>query len=292
MGRQLSLSVAVFSAGEGYMEQIVMKPKGWLRPPRQARSIINAKELRALADSLIDIGFISPILAMPDGEVIAGDRRRQAAMLHDGITDVPVLIIHDIEHARDIRIRRVSENIQRVDISLWDKYVECRGFKEDEPDLAAKDIAALLHVDASSITRYLCLDHCIEAVRQAVRDERIGLKACYDISKAPAEDQPHLLVEALKGRKATKKKGEADAGTVPANSTATLVNVKIPLPGGKSILLKGEHAYAELAKTLRKAANHVEAALKQHVEPGDFDAFMLERVSEKASPVAAKRVKA
>jgi ParB/RepB/Spo0J family partition protein len=270
------------------MEQIEMKPKGWLKPPRQARFEIDKEELQRLADSLFTIGFLSPILATRGGEVVAGDRRRQAAMLHDGITDVPVVIVADME-SRELRIRRVSENLQRVDISLYDKYVECRGFLDDEPDVTAKKIACLLNVDPSSITRYLSLDNCIEEVHQAVRDKRIGVKACYKISLTPPEQQPRMLAEALaKANKTT----QDDAGTVPVQSPAKLSNVKIPLPGEKSIVIKGEHSLDELARLLRKALNGVDAARSQHIEPGEFDAFMQQRTACKAKPEPAKKMKA
>ena len=220
------------------LENIVRKPKSWLKAPRHRRSRINEAELRELANSLVSIGFINPIECLPDGEIISGDRRAMAAMLDERITDVDVKIVSDPLTAKEIRIRRISENLQRADLSFWDKYQECRGFIEDEPGITGKAIATALSVDESSITRYLCLDRCIEEVKQAAKAERIGMKACYEISKEPLERQAELLANALSGgavqvAKARKQRNGAGAAVKAAK-------IKIALPSGVLITMAGE----------------------------------------------------
>jgi ParB-like chromosome segregation protein Spo0J len=244
------------------MIQIVMKPKNWPKPPRYGRATIDRALLQHLADSLEAIGFINPIECLPDGETVSGDRRRQAALLKESITEVPVRIISDPLKAMALRIRRVSENLQREDLTLWDKYQECKGFMEDQPGITGKEIAAAINVDASTIPRYLCLDHCIAEVRQAAKDGLIGMKATYEISKEPLERQQALLAEALAGGAAQVARARKRRnGSVPAVRTA---RIRIPLAtdtargivtiaGDEIDLEDGENILKEAMKAVRAA---------------------------------------
>ena len=135
------------------MNPIVMKPKNWLTPPRHGRRRYSQAKLLHLLDNIKCNGFFTPIEALPSGEIVSGYHRWLAAMLDDGMTDVPTRILSEPLTATEIRIRRVSENLQRVDLSFWDKYLECKGFVDDEPEISHQEIAAMLNVNKSTITR-------------------------------------------------------------------------------------------------------------------------------------------
>ena len=263
-------------------ELAVMKPKGFLKPPRQQRTRDDQAGIRLLAENILAIGMLNAIVALASGEIIAGHRRYQAVMLKDEITHVPVRIIDDPLAARDIRVRRISENLQRNDLSFYDKYLECLGFREDEPDITAREIAELLHVDGSSITRYLCLDHVIEAVKQAAMEDRITMRAAYEISKEPFDRQEELLAEALAGgTERVAKARRKPVGTVPGG--VKLARIKLVTPSGYELMIRGEAMTLEdAAEELTKTASMLRNAEKQNHDVKTFMALCRKRAEDNA----------
>jgi ParB family transcriptional regulator, chromosome partitioning protein len=255
---------------------IVMKAKTWLKPPRRRRKHIDQAELRRLADSIVSLGMMNPIECTPTGEIISGDRRGLAALGDDRITEIPVRIVSDPLTATQIRIRRVSENLQRSDLSLQDKYEECKGFMEDQPGISQKEIAALLHVDASTITRIMALERCVLEVRENA--DVIGVRALYDIAKESPERQKELLQKALEGgaaEVAKARKQRSVNGTVPAAKAAKL---RIPLPSGVVITVAGEELSLEDAiRELSDALAEMRKAEKQNLDIKTFAAVCRDR---------------
>jgi ParB-like chromosome segregation protein Spo0J len=259
------------------MEMVAKKSKFWLKPPRHFCKRMNDAKLRHLGNNILQLGMLNPIECLPDGEIISGLHRWLAVMPLDAIDDVPVRIISDPITDKKIRIRRLSENLQRSDLSFHDKYLECREFKKDEPDITSKELAVLLDVDASTITRYVCLDDCIEAVQLAAMERRIGMKACYEIAKEPAERQAELLEEALAGgAKQVTKARRKPTGTVPGAKSSKIKvvlasGVVITIGGGESLSL--EDAIAELSEAL----SEMRKAEKQGLDAKTFMAVCRDR---------------
>src|SRR6266853_5675984 len=56
-------------------------------------------DVRALADSIAEVGLLHPIVVTPEGRLIAGQRRLQACRLL-GWQDVPVTIVDLLQAAR------------------------------------------------------------------------------------------------------------------------------------------------------------------------------------------------
>jgi ParB-like chromosome segregation protein Spo0J len=237
------------------MEQSVKRPKTWLKPPRRGRSVIDQAELRELADNIVAIGMLHPIHCLATGEVISGNRRRLASLLDDRITEVPVVIVSDAITAKELRIRRSSENVQRAD-SLLDKFEECKGLLEEGPGATQSDVARMLNVHPSTVTRIMSLETCIPEVRAAA--DAIGIAAVYKLSGETPERQAELLARILdKGRKqpggnCTVQSG--DGGSTPPPSFT------IHLPEAKAVTLKGADSYDATIELLKKALADVEAA--------------------------------
>src|SRR6266853_2752643 len=68
-------------------------------------------DLRALADSIAEVGLLHPIVVTPEGRLIAGQRRLQACRLL-GWSYVPVTIVDLIQAARG----EAHENFVRKDL--------------------------------------------------------------------------------------------------------------------------------------------------------------------------------
>src|ERR1700730_16297644 len=56
-------------------------------------------DVRALADSIAEVGLLHPIVVTPEGRLIAGQRRLQACRLL-GWKDVPVMVVDLLQAAR------------------------------------------------------------------------------------------------------------------------------------------------------------------------------------------------
>ncbi len=245
------------------MDQLIWKPKQWLKVKRPNRTHEDEAALRRLGDSMKNNGQQQPINCLPDGTIISGERRWRAAMLTDGLDEVWVRIVSDPLTAKQIRVLRITENLHRLDISPWEKYLECQGFREDDPDMTAKEMAEALCVDSSTITRYLSPKDCIESVREQLRLGRIGIKACYEISKAAPEDQPVLLARALGGSAdevaRESRKSRNGSSSAPAVRTA---KIKCPLPSGQVVTVAGgELSLEEAIESLSEALKLMKGAL-------------------------------
>src|SRR6202165_2782180 len=68
-------------------------------------------DVRALADSIAEVGLLHPVVVTPDGRLIAGQRRLEACRLL-GWTDVPVTIVDLYQAARG----EAHENLVRKDL--------------------------------------------------------------------------------------------------------------------------------------------------------------------------------
>lgn len=68
-------------------------------------------DLRALADSIAEVGLLHPVVVTPDGRLIAGQRRLEACR-HLGWDDVPVTVVDLLQAARG----EAHENLARKDL--------------------------------------------------------------------------------------------------------------------------------------------------------------------------------
>src|ERR1039457_2911875 len=68
-------------------------------------------DLRSLADSISEVGFLDPVVVTPEGRLIAGQRRLQACR-QLGWTEVPVTSVDLLQAARG----EAHENFVRKDL--------------------------------------------------------------------------------------------------------------------------------------------------------------------------------
>lgn len=92
-------------------------PVANLRPAADNPRRHPAAQLTKLQRSLRDYGFNNPILATPDGEIIAGEARWKAAQA-EGHADVPVIVLSHLG-ASQIKAYRLADNRIALD-AVWD----------------------------------------------------------------------------------------------------------------------------------------------------------------------------
>ncbi len=107
-----------------------------IQPNRLNPRLEFSKEgLDNLADSIMQVGLLEPIIVRPGGkeryEVVIGERRYRAAQ-QAGLDTVPVIIRNYTDE--QVLELNLIENIQRADLSALEKAKVCQQLKERFPD--------------------------------------------------------------------------------------------------------------------------------------------------------------
>jgi len=131
----------------------------------QPRQFFDKKELQGLADSIISVGIIEPLIVRPkaDGyEIVAGERRWRAAKIA-GLKKVPAII----RNLTDEEVREIAliENIQREELNPIE---EAAAFKEliDQHRLRQDDLAKRIGKSRAAVTNALRLLRLPEMVQK------------------------------------------------------------------------------------------------------------------------------
>ncbi len=238
------------------MASLHSKPISWFKPdPKQPRRGFDESELRLLGESLRK-KQLQPVLAKPDGTIIAGERRFRAATLA-GLKDLMVIVTDEPLTEAEIRAVQLTENIHRADLTGYEKWSACAELMCMNPNWQQKDLADRLHLDPSMVTRLLSPSKCIPAAQEALRDGKIGISDAYALSKLPQQDQTGLLALKLSGgsrdalEQAGRKKRAGSASAVRA------AKIKVPLVGGHVVTVSGDEI------TLEEAIDAAGEAVKQ-----------------------------
>lgn len=122
----------------------------------QPRNTFNEETLSELADSMKNVGIISPVIVSKDGnfyKLIAGERRYRAARIA-GIKEIPA-IITDADEMKRLEISLI-ENIQRENLNPVDEALTYRRFK-DNFALTDEQIAEKVGKSRTTVTNSLRL---------------------------------------------------------------------------------------------------------------------------------------
>ena len=239
------------------MPTMQMKPLNWFKPdPNQPRKHFDETRLRELAESMRVRGQLQPVLAKPDGTLLAGERRLRAAPLA-GLTELLTIITDRMLSDTEIKLIALTENMQREDLTGYEQWLGCAELMFMNPTWQMKDLAAELKKDPSSMTRILSPSKCIPAWQEALKDGKVGISDCYAASKLPEDAQAELLALKLSG---ASRDAIEQAGRKKRNGSTTAVKVsrlKVPLAGGATVQVSGPGI------TLDDAIEATQAALKE-----------------------------
>lgn len=257
------------------MPTLTKKPLDWFRvAPQVRKSLENPTEaekadLLAMGESMRDKQQ-EPVSARPDGTLIFGHRRLMAARLA-GLPTLDVTIIEEPLSETQIRLYQLTENVHRADLTAYEKWLACSELMCMNPSWQMKDLAEHLHLKPCTITQLLSPSRCIEAVQDALKEGKIGIAVCYELSKHDAGEQARLLALHLNG---AATRDDLARGRKKRNGSAPEVRVssiRCPLPSGTTVVIKGndltlEAAVEEIA-TLLKA---MRKGLDEHLDGRTF----------------------
>ena len=255
------------------MPVLTSKPVGWFKVDPQVRRHFDEAELRSLGESL-KVKQLQPILARPDGRLIAGGRRLRAGILV-GLEELQVIITEEPLTDTQVRVIQIAENLHRSDLRDAEKW---RGFEELlrlNPGWSNKDLAGHLKLAESTVTKYLSASRCLPEVQQALEEGLIGITACYEISKADASQQAELLRLKLTGTTrndlATRVRRQKSEATVQVR----VKRIACPLPSGVSVVISGpDISLDDALEALGEAQKEAKKARDQGIDAKTFTAVM------------------
>jgi ParB-like chromosome segregation protein Spo0J len=147
--------------------KLELKPVAWLKPYAKNAKKHDEDQVRRLAATIREHGWDQPIVTEPDGTIIKGHGRRLAA-IKLGLTEVPVIVRHDLTKAQADGARIADNAAASVAYDTGMLQEELRRLMAETPELDL-DSLALSEKDKTLLT--LALD---EAAAGAVMSDTIG----------------------------------------------------------------------------------------------------------------------
>lgn len=244
----------------------------------------------ALAESIQAEGLLQPPVVTEKLEALAGFRRL-AAMERLGWTECEVRVVPGPVTETKKRIIRLEENLLRADLTAPEKSLSMAGLLELNPGWSHKELAARLHLDPSSVTRYLAYRDGTAEVQKAYLSGQIDLTRMYAIVKLPPDKQNEALAMGLSGAKrdAIEQVGQRSrkekSGKDEAGKTA---KVQCLLPTGVQITVSGKGLSLGTAiDALTDAIREMRAAKANGYSAKTFAASMKEKAKAKQAKAPA-----
>lgn len=236
--------------------------------------------IRSLAESIRSEGLLHPPVVTEDLELRLGFRR-VAAMDLLGWTECEVRVIPGPLTETKKRIIRLTENLQRADLTAPEKSLSMVGLLELNTGWTNKELAAHLHLDPSSVTRYLAYRDGTAELQKAYLSGQIDLTRMYAIVKLPLVKQNESLALALSGasRDAIEQAGRKKR--TAATSAVRVSRIKAMLPSGVCIVASGEGlTLDDLIESLGEAQREAKKAREQGLDARTFQAVLRDRAKK------------
>ena len=221
------------------MPQLVSKPLAFFKINPQVRKSFDEADLRRLGESL-KVKQLQPVLCQPDGTLIAGERRYRAAKLV-GLATLEVKIADEQMTEPELRRWQLVENMLREDLKPIEQVDGLEELARLNPEMNNKDLAGLLNIDPSMVTRLRSVGKVIPAVRDALAAGTIGISDAYAISKLPEPQMAPMLAFKLGG---ASRDSIEQAGRKSRTGTAAAIRVsriRCEVPGRRAtVVVSGE----------------------------------------------------
>lgn len=173
----------------------------------KARKLSEMESLQSLAKSIQSQGIINPVTVYKFGEtyrLIAGERRTLASIIA-GKTDIQAKILDDKPDALKISLLQWIENIERSDLSLWERlmnlekivgaYAKTSGLPESQ--VTVTELAELIGCSKAQAVQYKAVLEADTEMRILIADNKIrNLDKAAHILGIKSSDQRKLAIEA------------------------------------------------------------------------------------------------
>ncbi|MBS0263101.1 MAG: ParB N-terminal domain-containing protein [Planctomycetes bacterium] len=257
-----------------------------MKPGLNVRKDPHEPELRPLGESLLVRQF-HPVILDLELVIVDGWRRWLAAQLV-GIKTLKAVITSQPVSPSQLRIAQLMMSTHRADLTGGELYTACYELLQLNPNWLAKDLGEQLKISPSMMTRVMSPGKCIEAVRKALMENRIGLSHCYEISKVPEDKQLELLELKLGGasrdelgthrRKSNGRKG--GGGINPKQA-------KCLLPGGSFVTVSTKAlSMAAIVQALADAHKAAKKGCDEGFDVKTWESMCRDRARDRTDPAA------
>ncbi|MCL5952168.1 MAG: ParB/RepB/Spo0J family partition protein, partial [Chloroflexi bacterium] len=147
--------------------------------------------LDGLTASIQEHGVLQPLIVAPDGHLLAGRRRLEAAR-RAGLAMVPVRVCEIATERAAIEISLI-ENIERTDLDPITRARCYRGLVEQGAEV--EEIAALVGQESAHVYQHLALLDLHPSVQQAVETRLLCFTDARGFAKLAVQDQATVLAD-------------------------------------------------------------------------------------------------
>ncbi|MFO0887911.1 MAG: ParB/RepB/Spo0J family partition protein [Isosphaeraceae bacterium] len=187
------------SAGEMLLANIIPDPT-------QPRKEFEPGAIERLCESIKARGLLQPLRVRWNPElgkhvILVGERRYRAATLA-GLTSVPCIFVEDELTEAEVLEEQLVENLLREDLNPIE---EAHSFKRymELVGCHAKDLAGLLKVAPSTVTRALSLLKLPEPIQGQVATGEIPAKTGFEIAKLKEDSERKAMAEKVVAERLT-----------------------------------------------------------------------------------------
>jgi ParB/RepB/Spo0J family partition protein len=247
-------------------------------------------DLRNLGESLKQ-RQLSPVGALIDGWLLYGHRRLRAAELA-GLSELEVKVYDEPLTESQIKVIHLTENIHRKELEPSERYEALVEFQQLHPKLMLKDLAQMLHLHPSQVTRLLSPSNCISAMQEAFKTGRVGISDCYAASKLSDQQQHELLrmkldegVTQLRDKAAAlvrKTRKARPKGARPCGCSKITVSLG---SGSKVSISKRSLALTDVVEALRGCLEAAEKALTEKLDARAWESVMRSKAKAEVAGV-------
>lgn len=223
------------AAGEMLLENIIPDPE-------QPRKEFEPGAIERLSESIKAKGLLQPLRVRWNAElgkhiILVGERRYRAAKMA-GLSSVPCIFVEDELSQAEILEEQLVENLLREDLNPIEQAISFQRYMEIV-GCHAKDLATLLKVSPSTVTRALSLLKLPDPVQEHVAEGQIPAKTGFEIAKlktpeAQQELADRIVTEGLtasdtakavrqrQGRAASRPRGSSETFRLPSGFRVTV----------------------------------------------------------------------
>jgi hypothetical protein len=166
--------------------------------PRELARHDDPEKIRLHGEDMRARGQLQAVGATEDGRMIFGHGRWLAAKAV-GIKTLETKVFPATLTDTQFRLIRAAENLQRKELTGFERWILCSELMGGNPTWALKDLAQNMSIDQSMVTRLLSPSRCTEQWQQALKEGKVGISDCYVASKLVPEEQAGLLALKLSG---------------------------------------------------------------------------------------------
>lgn len=162
--------------------------------PKQPRKNFDQEALRTLADSIAEVGVLSPILVREKEnglyEIIAGERRWRASKLA-GKKKIPAIVKN--YETREVMEIALIENLQREDLNPLEEALGYQTLKE-QFGFTQEEIAKRVSKSRSTVANILRILNLPEFVLKEIKNGKVSVGHAKALSSLESDEQKKLLL--------------------------------------------------------------------------------------------------